>query len=329
MAARVGSRLVVGGVCRAWVSRPMSSQPGTTDATPAADLVVHDNGTASFTFGNPASRLSLDVLEQLATAVQTAQQATSVRCLVLQSRGDVFSSGHNLRELQAASDAEVRHVFGVCSDVMRMIACADIPVMASVQGLATAAGCQLVASCDLAIASSAATFATPGVQIGLFCSTPGVALGRSVPRKQAMHMLLTGHPLTADQALQHGLVSQARAFRGGVRKAQQKGGGGGGLQSQRLRPTAPSRWLAWFCQLTHLTKHITGYTQTRTHSSTCRLSQSPIPALTESKPNHLRSGCPARRPQGRHQCSRVDGRRGKSACVTTWEAGFRAADGAG
>eukprot|EP00051_Salpingoeca_urceolata_P007711 m.99875 g.99875 ORF g.99875 m.99875 type:complete len:294 (-) comp15363_c0_seq1:98-979(-) len=208
MAARVGSRLVVGGVCRAWVSRPMSSQPGTTDATPAADLVVHDNGTASFTFGNPASRLSLDVLEQLATAVQTAQQATSVRCLVLQSRGDVFSSGHNLRELQAASDAEVRHVFGVCSDVMRMIACADIPVMASVQGLATAAGCQLVASCDLAIASSAATFATPGVQIGLFCSTPGVALGRSVPRKQAMHMLLTGHPLTADQALQHGLVSQ-------------------------------------------------------------------------------------------------------------------------
>ena len=126
--------------------------------------------------------------------------------VVLAGSGPVFCSGHNLKEMDSASAAEDQGaeshaaLFGLCSEVMLAITALPQPVIAKVHGIATAAGCQLVATCDLAVASSAARFATPGVQIGLFCSTPAVALVRAVGRKRAMEMLLTGRFVDAEEA---------------------------------------------------------------------------------------------------------------------------------
>ncbi|XP_061845409.1 enoyl-CoA hydratase domain-containing protein 3, mitochondrial isoform X3 [Colius striatus] len=125
------------------------------------------------------------------------------------AEGPVFCSGHDLKEL--SSEDDVKHhslVFEICAEVMTLIQKLPVPVIAKVNGLATAAGCQLVASCDIAVASEKSQFATPGVNIGLFCSTPAVALGRSLPRKVALEMLFTGEPLSAQEALMHGLVSK-------------------------------------------------------------------------------------------------------------------------
>src|SRR5262249_32023470 len=127
----------------------------------------------------------------------------------------VFSAGHDLREMteaRATSDQgkdAFAALFTQCSQLMMAIVRHPRPVIAEVQGLATAAGCQLVASCDLAMAADSAKFATPGVDIGLFCSTPMVALSRNVPRKQAMHMLLTGESVTAEEAIRIGLINRA------------------------------------------------------------------------------------------------------------------------
>jgi len=136
---------------------------------------------------------------------------------VLAANGPVFCAGHDLKELTARrGDADggrayFRHIMNVCSAMMQQIVNLPQPVIAAVQGVASAAGCQLVASCDLAIASSAAKFATPGVDIGLFCSTPMVALSRNVPRKAAMEMLLTGDMVAADHAARIGLVNRVVA----------------------------------------------------------------------------------------------------------------------
>ncbi|KAI1239512.1 hypothetical protein IHE44_0012637 [Lamprotornis superbus] len=130
-----------------------------------------------------------------------------IKCNV--TEGPVFCSGHDLKEL--SSEDDVKHhsqVFELCAEVMTLIQKLPVPVIAKVNGLATAAGCQLVASCDIAVASEKSQFATPGVNIGLFCSTPAVALGRSLPRKVALEMLFTGEPLSAHEALMHGLVSK-------------------------------------------------------------------------------------------------------------------------
>jgi enoyl-CoA hydratase/carnithine racemase len=140
-----------------------------------------------------------------------------VRAVVLAADGPAFCAGHDLKELTARrSDADggrayFRHIMTACSAMMQQIVTLPQPVIACVQGTATAAGCQLVASCDLAIASSVAQFATPGVDIGLFCSTPMVALSRNVPRKVAMEMLLTGEMLPAERAAQMGLVNRTVA----------------------------------------------------------------------------------------------------------------------
>jgi enoyl-CoA hydratase/carnithine racemase len=137
--------------------------------------------------------------------------------VVIAANGPAFSSGHDLKELTARrSDADggrayFAHLMNACSAMMQAIVRLPKPVVAAVQGIATAAGCQLVASCDLAVASERATFATPGVDIGLFCSTPMVALSRNVPRKHAMHMLLTGEPISADTARAMGLVNLVAA----------------------------------------------------------------------------------------------------------------------
>ncbi|MCZ6892329.1 MAG: enoyl-CoA hydratase [Chloroflexi bacterium] len=168
------------------------------------------DGIAVLTLNNSGRRnaLSTEMLSALKEHLERIKDDSAVRVVVLRAEGPVFSSGHDLRELHAAGDKDNARIFALCTEVMEAIRLLPQPVIAQVHGLATAAGCQLVASCDIAIASEEATFATPGVKIGLFCTTPGVALVRAVPPKKAMEMLLTGMPISAREALQHGLVSR-------------------------------------------------------------------------------------------------------------------------
>ncbi|MEG6509581.1 enoyl-CoA hydratase [Methyloligella sp. 2.7D] len=174
---------------------------------------------AILTLNRPKKRnaLSEAMIGALQKAVRRAGQQSDVRVIVLTGAGPVFSSGHDLKELTAyRSEADkgraaYQRIMTACSRLMLTIVHSPKPVIAAVNGIATAAGCQLVASCDLAVASSEAAFATPGVNIGLFCSTPMVALSRNVPRKKAMEMLLTGEMTSAEDALAMGLVNRLAA----------------------------------------------------------------------------------------------------------------------
>jgi enoyl-CoA hydratase/carnithine racemase len=139
--------------------------------------------------------------------LRTLEGARGVRAIVLKTRGNVFSSGHDLSEFPGRDLTFYRELFDACAVLMETIQAVPQPVIAQVQGVATAAGCQLVATCDLVVAAASATFATPGIKIGLFCSTPMVALSRAVPSKLAMQMLLTGDPISAQQALAAGLIN--------------------------------------------------------------------------------------------------------------------------
>ena len=152
--------------------------------------------------------LSVEMLVALHDALAEVAGDADVRAVVLGAEGPVFSSGHDLREITEGDEAVHRRVFDACAEVMLLIHRTPQPVVARVQGLATAAGCQLVAACDLAVASEAAAFATPGVRIGLFCTTPMVEVARSVGRARAMEMLLTGDPIDAATALSWGLVNR-------------------------------------------------------------------------------------------------------------------------
>ncbi len=173
------------------------------------------SGTAILTLNRPAARNSLSeaMLDALSNALTAIAHDHDVRAVIIAANGPAFSAGHDLKELSVRrTDADrgrayFQHIMGLCSGTMQQIVMLPQPVIAAVQGIATAAGCQLVASCDLAVSSRAAKFATPGVNIGLFCSTPMVALSRNVPRKQAMEMLLTGEPISADDAARIGLVN--------------------------------------------------------------------------------------------------------------------------
>jgi enoyl-CoA hydratase/carnithine racemase len=190
-------------------------------ATPAEEpLLTLDRlrpGVAVLTLNRPAARnaLSVAMLDALHKAFTTLGADTSVAAIVLAANGPVFSSGHDLKELTAhRADADKGLAFYSeamtrCSAMMQAIIACPKPVIAAVQGTATAAGCQLVATCDLAIAADNAQFCTPGVNIGLFCSTPMVALSRNVGRKRAMEMLLTGDMLSAADAVEYGLVNRA------------------------------------------------------------------------------------------------------------------------
>ena len=183
-------------------------------------------GIALLTLNRPAARNSLSeaMLEALGDALTAIANDRNVRAVIIAANGPAFSAGHDLKELNARRADEDRgrayfkHIMGLCSTVMQQIVMLPQPVIAAVQGTATAAGCQLVASCDLAVASHAAKFATPGVNIGLFCSTPMVALSRNVPRKQAMEMLMTGELISAEDAARIGLVNHVVAP-GGEREA--------------------------------------------------------------------------------------------------------------
>lgn len=176
-------------------------------------LQDHKHGVLRITLNRPERRnaLSEQLLTDLGAALDAAAADRSVRVIVLAAAGPVFSSGHDLGEMTGRTEDEYRSLFARCSQVMQRLRTVPQPVIARVQGLATAAGCQLVAACDLAVASTDAKFATPGVKIGLFCTTPMVPLVRSIPAKVAMEMLLTGQPLSAERALQVGLVNRVVA----------------------------------------------------------------------------------------------------------------------
>jgi enoyl-CoA hydratase/carnithine racemase len=171
---------------------------------------------AVLTLNRPQARNSLSerLITEIHEAINAAGNDPAVRAVVIAASGPAFSSGHDLKELTARradpdrGRAYFAHVMAICSAMMQAIVHLPKPVVACVQGIATAAGCQLVASCDLAVASEKASFATPGVDIGLFCSTPMVALTRNIARKQAMEMLLTGEPVSATAAQRMGLINR-------------------------------------------------------------------------------------------------------------------------
>ena len=163
------------------------------------------------TLNRPERRnaLSLDLMLELIDALRCFGSSDNVRAVILAANGKAFSSGHDLSEMVGRTVKDYRRLFDVCTELMTAIQTIPQPVVAQVQGIATAAGCQLVATCDLAIAADSATFATPGVKIGLFCTTPMVALTRAVGRKRAMEMLLSGRPVDAATASDWGLINRA------------------------------------------------------------------------------------------------------------------------
>jgi enoyl-CoA hydratase/carnithine racemase len=180
-------------------------------------LARHDKrGVATLTLDNPASRnaLSLALIEALANALGDVAADPAIRALVIAARGPAFCSGHDLREIQARRNDVDRgaafydDLMRACSALMLAIVRLPKPVIAAIEGVATAAGCQLVAACDLAIAGEGARFAAPGVRIGLFCSTPLVAIGRAIAPKHAMEMALTGAFYCAREAERYGLVNR-------------------------------------------------------------------------------------------------------------------------
>ncbi|MFQ5407082.1 MAG: enoyl-CoA hydratase [Anaerolineales bacterium] len=157
--------------------------------------------------GKKRNSLSTDLMRALTAELERQSARPECRVILLRAAGPAFCAGHDLRELTDRTLEEERAIFEICTRLMQTIQQIPQPVIAVVQGMATAAGCQLVATCDLAVASEKARFATPGVKIGLFCSTPMVAVSRNIGRKRALQMLLTGQPIDADTAAQWGLVN--------------------------------------------------------------------------------------------------------------------------
>ncbi len=192
---------------------PSAAPALTPDSAPPL-VRADETGIATLTLNRPKARNSLSV--GLMAALQSELEAIgtdkTVRVVVIAANGPVFCAGHDLKEIRAnPGRAAYETLFKQCSVLMRTIIELRQPVIARVHGLATAAGCQLVATCDLAIAGASATFCTPGINIGLFCSTPMVALTRNVPRKHAMEMLLTGEIIDARRAAELGLINRAVA----------------------------------------------------------------------------------------------------------------------
>lgn len=182
-------------------------------------LTSREGAVLRLTMNRPSARnaLSEPLMEALQAALDSVADDATTRVIVLAAEGPAFCAGHDLKEITGhrCGDDHGREafakIFAQCSRLMQSLVRHPKPIVAEIQGIATAAGCQLVASCDLAVASSEARFATPGVNIGLFCSTPMVALSRNVPRKYAMEMLLTGELIGADDALRIGLVNRVVA----------------------------------------------------------------------------------------------------------------------
>lgn len=176
------------------------------------EILLRDDSDniATLTLNRPAARnaLSMGLMEELDAALTDIGQDPSIRAVIIAANGPAFCAGHDLREIRATPTRDAYEaVFALCSRLMQRVVRLPKPVIAQVHGVATAAGCQLVASADLAVAAASARFATPGVDIGLFCSTPMVALSRAVGRKAAMEMLLTGEMVPAARARELGLIN--------------------------------------------------------------------------------------------------------------------------
>ena len=196
----------------------MSARTAARSSEASVPVLVRERvkDIAVLVLNRPQARNSLSeaLLAELSAAFADIAHDKAVRAVVLAANGPAFCAGHDLKELTARrNDADggrsyFRHIMTTCSAMMQQIVNLPQPVIAAVQGVASAAGCQLVASCDLAVASAGAKFATPGVDIGLFCSTPMVALSRNVARKHAMEMLLTGEMVEAEQAARIGLINR-------------------------------------------------------------------------------------------------------------------------
>jgi len=185
----------------------------TADVLDKAPVLLRedDEGITTLTLNRPEqyNALSGKLLEALESELVKLHDDESVRVVIIAGAGKAFCAGHDLKELRGLDDPVLAHpVFSLCANVMLKITGLPQPVIARVHGIATAAGCQLVGACDLAVASTQARFATSGINVGLFCSTPGVALGRNLPRKKAMEMLLTGDFIDAESALAYGLVNR-------------------------------------------------------------------------------------------------------------------------
>jgi len=182
--------------------------------TPDAPLILRqddDRGVCTLTLNRPAAfnALSEELLTALQTELDHLSQNQKLRVLVIAAAGKAFCAGHDLRQMRAEPSMDYyQKLFSQCGQMMMSIQKLQVPVIAKVQGIATAAGCQLVAQCDLAVASSEAKFAVSGVNLGLFCATPSVALSRNLSRKAAFEMLVTGDFLSAQDALKQGLINQ-------------------------------------------------------------------------------------------------------------------------
>ena len=176
-------------------------------------LVTAAGGTVRITLNRPDKRnaLSLEMINELIAALRDASAEPDARVVVIEGAGPAFSAGHDLSEMIDRDEAFMSELFGSCTELMELIHELPQPVIAKVHGIATAAGCQLVAACDLAVAADGTRFATPGVKIGLFCSTPMVPVSRAVGRKRALELLLTGQPIDAATALDWGLINRVVA----------------------------------------------------------------------------------------------------------------------
>ena len=179
------------------------------------NIFAQDNGILRIILDDEGNKNALSevMISELIKAISDANNSKEVKVIIIASTGNVFCSGHNLKEITAARNnndegaSYFKNLFELCSSLMQLIVSCPKPVIAEVGGIATAAGCQLVASCDLAISSNTAKFATPGVNIGLFCSTPMVALSRNISKKEAMKMLLTGDMISANEAKSISLIN--------------------------------------------------------------------------------------------------------------------------
>ncbi|MGH3144817.1 MAG: enoyl-CoA hydratase [Rubrobacter sp.] len=173
-------------------------------------LFEQDGPVAYVTMNRPKKRnaLSLDHMQELISCLKAIGEGREARVVILRGEGRAFCAGHDLSEMIGRDPAFYRHLFDVCCGLMESVQSIPQPVIAQVHATATAAGCQLAATCDLVVASEEARFATPGVRIGLFCSTPMVALSRAVGQKKSMEMLLTGEFISAEEALAEGLANR-------------------------------------------------------------------------------------------------------------------------
>lgn len=184
---------------------------GTSGAEEKYLETTENNGVRTIRLSHSSSlnSLSLEMLKALQANIKRDENNKDLRSIVLSSTpGKVFSAGHNLRQLTETDGKLHKEIFESCSELMKAISQSPVPVIAAVDGLAAAAGCQLVAACDIAVCTERSSFSTPGANLGIFCSTPGIPLIRNVPRKTAMYMLFTGFSITAREAYEAGLVSR-------------------------------------------------------------------------------------------------------------------------